>query len=361
MSSQDARVEHYARLLVERSLDVQPGWQVLIRTTPLARPLLEEVVRLIARRGAYPIVRLGFSLWPTDTLWALEAPDELLGELAPIDLHTIEQMDARITIDAPENVRDGSELAVERRQLTSKASQPFYRRSMQPGFPWVGCQFPTPALAQEAGMASTAFADFLFDAVLRDWDAEGERMRRYAERFDAAEAVRIVGPQTDLTLGLAGREGIVDDGHRNLPGGEFFFAPVEDATEGEITFSEFPASFAGEPVEEIRLRFSGGRVVDASAARGEEALRAALDTDEGARVVGELGIGCNEAITRHLNNTLFDEKIAGTVHVALGASYAFAGGVNESAIHWDLVKDLRENGRLYLDGELVQEDGRWLI
>jgi aminopeptidase len=360
MSSPDSRLEQYARLIVERSLDVQPGWQVVIRAEPLARPLLDEVVRLIARRGAYPIVRLGWILWPGNAIFAAEAPEELLGELSPIDRHTIEQMDARVTISAPENVNDGSDLAPERRQLISKAQRPFYLRSSQEGFPWVGCQFPTPALAQEAGMTTEAFTDFLYGAVVRDWDAEGERMRRYASRFDAAKSVRIVGEGTDLTLGLEGRQGLVDDGHLNLPGGEFFFSPVEDATEGEIAF-DFPTEFGGTPIEEIRLRFEGGRVVDASAARGQDALLAALDTDAGARVVGELGIGCNEGITRHLNNTLFDEKIAGTIHVALGSSYSFAGGKNESAIHWDIVKDLRETGRIEVDGEVVQQNGRWLI
>src|SRR6266571_8652434 len=173
MSSHDSRLERYARLIVERSLDVQPGWQVLIRTQPLARPLLEEVVRLIAQRGAYPIVRLGFDLWPGNAVWALEAPEELLGELPPIDRHTIEQMDARITISAPENTFEGADVSPQRRQLTSKAQRPFYKRSQVEGFPWVGCQFPTPALAQGAEMTTEAFTEFLYGAVLRDWDAEG--------------------------------------------------------------------------------------------------------------------------------------------------------------------------------------------
>jgi aminopeptidase len=358
----DPQVEQYARLIVERSLDVQPGWQVLIRSTPLARPLLEEVTRLIARRGAYPLLRLGFSsLWPVDGVFAAEAPEETLAAVAPVDAATIEQMDARITIDAPENTRVGADLTPERRALVSKASRPFFRRSSEEGFPWIGCQYPTPALAQEGGMTTDAYREFLFAAVLRDWDAEARAMERWAERVSAAETVRIVAAGTDLTLGVAGRTAIVDDGKRNLPGGEFFLSPVEDATEGEITFGDFPPRWSGTPIEDIRLVFRGGRVVEASAARGEDALVQALDTDEGARILGELGIGCNEGITRYLSNTLFDEKMAGTIHLALGASYAFAGGRNESAIHWDIVKDLRSGGRLEFDGETVQENGRWLI
>jgi aminopeptidase len=358
---EDPRVEQYGRLIVERALDVQPGWQVLIRATPLARPLLEEVVRVIAQRGAYPILRIGFNLWPVDLTWSAEAPEELIGELPAIDRFSVAEMDARLTIDAPENLREGAELPAERRSLRRKASRPFFLRSMRLEIPWTGCQFPTPALAQEAGMTTQQFADFLYGAVLRDWDAEGARMRRFADRFDTAETLRIVGEGTDLTIGFSGRKAIVDEGKHNLPGGEFFFCPVEDTAEGEIFFTEFPTRAEGKVVEGARFVFEKGRIVEASARRGEAELLATIDTDEGARFIGEVGIGCNEGISKHLNNTLFDEKMAGTVHLAVGASYTFAGGKNESAVHWDIVKDLRKGGKLYLDGELVQENGSWLM
>ena len=223
------------------------------------------------------------------------------------------------------------------------------------------CRFPTPALAQEAGMTTRAFEDFLYGAVLRDWDAEGRRMDRIRERFDAAEEVRIVGAETDITLSIAGRDGRVDDGHLNLPGGEVVYSPVETATEGVITYSEFPAVQEPHVVENVRLVFSGGRVVDASATAGEEALFSALDRDEGARVLGELGIVCNPGIQLHMRNTLFDEKIDGTIHLAIGAGIPGVGGLNKSSVHWDMVKDLRQNGKLYCDGELVQDGGKWLF
>jgi len=356
----DPRIEAYAKLLVERCLDVQPGWQVLIRTTMLARPLYEELARAIARRGAYVIPRIGFSLWPTSIPWASEAPMELLGELPEIDRYASDHMDARMTIDAPENTRELSELPPERMQLRARASRYFLRRTMSDEIPWVSCQFPTSALAQEADMSLPQFRDFFYGACLLDWDAEGRRMQSLLERFDAADEVRIVGEGTDLTLGLAGRRGEVDDGRTNMPGGEFFFAPVEDRTEGVILFGEFPAVEYGQEVRGARLVFREGRVVDASALAGEDVLLTMLDTDEGARRVGELGIGCNPGITRYMKNTLFDEKMAGTVHLALGASYTKVGGKNESDIHWDLVKDLRSGGRIFLDGELAQENGDWL-
>src|SRR5262245_13342896 len=359
----DPRIEHYARLIVERSIDVQPGWQVLVLSSPPARQLVEEIVRLIARRGAYPLVRLSFGMeqLPLRDLWAKEAPEELLGAAAPADVEAWRQADAWINVGAPENTRDGSDLPPEREALLAKAGHEFLSRRLRVEIPWVTCRFPTPALAQEAGMTTGEFEDFLYGAVLRDWDAEGRRMDRIRERFDRTDEVRIVGADTDLTLSLAGRDGQVDDGHYNLPGGEVFYSPVETATEGVITYSEFPAVQEPHVVENVRLVFSGGRVVDASAGAGEAALVAALDRDEGARVLGELEIGCNPGIQRHMRNTLFDEKIDGTVHLAVGAGLAFVGGLNKSAVHWDMVKELRTGGRIELDGKVVQENGAWVL
>jgi aminopeptidase len=356
----DPRVAEYARLLVERSLGVQPGWEVLIRTTPQARPLIDEVTRLIAVKGAYPLLRMNFTLWPSDDVWAATAPEELVGEMAPIDRFACDHMDARITIEAPENTRGEEELTPERRALGKKAAAPFFARTMRDEVPWVGCQYPTNALAQEGGMSLGAFEDFFYGACLRDWDEESKTMNRLLERFDTAEDVRIVGAETDLTLSLRGRRGLVDDGHVNMPGGEFFFSPVEDSAEGTVFF-DIPTTLDAAAVEGIRLTFRKGRIEEASAEQGEDVLLAALDMDAGARFLGELGIGCNEGITQPMRNILFDEKMAGTVHLAVGASYTIVGGKNVSSLHWDLIKDLRGGGRIELDGELVQENGTWRI
>ena len=359
----DPRVRRYAELIVERSLDVQPRWQVLVVANVPGRPLVEEVCAAIARRGAYAIVRLDFGDWrlPVRLAWAREAPDELLAELPPIERHAAETADARVAIHAPENTRDSADLSAGRQALLRKGLVPYFKRTRALEIPFVTCQFPTPALAQDASMSTAAFTDFLYGACLLDWDAEGRRMERISERFDAADEVRIVGAETDLTLSLGGREGFVDDGHLNLPGGEVFFAPVEDSAEGVVTYSEFPAVYGSNVVLGARLRFEGGRVVDASAQSGEAFLLATLDTDDGARRLGELGIGCNPGISRHMKNVLFDEKIDGTIHLAVGSSYRFTGGTNESAIHWDMVKDLREGGRILCDGDLVQENGEWVF
>jgi aminopeptidase len=357
LGASDPRVADYARLLVERSVGVQPGWQVVINAQVGARPLVEEVQRLIAHTGAYAITQLTYDIG--GGVWVREAPEELLAVPSGISLAVQQQADALIAIVAPENSRATSDLLSERMSRFQESMATARARTTAMAMPWVVCQYPTSALAQDAGMATAEFADFLFGACLLDWDAEAEKMTRIAGLLDEATEVRIVGNGTDLRLHVDGRTCAVDDGHINMPGGEVFLSPVEDATEGTVTFGEFPAVYMGHEVEGAWLRFEGGRVVDAGARTHEDYLFSTLDTDAGARVLGELGIGCNPGIQRHMKNTLFDEKIDGTIHLALGRSYTSTGGVNESAIHWDMVKDLRTRGELHLDGEVVQRDGRW--
>jgi aminopeptidase len=357
----DPRVEAYAKLLVEQCLDVQPGWQVIVSAGMLARPLVEEVSRLLGRRGAYAVQRLNLTGNGINVPWAQEAPEELLDNPADVETYAFHKADAWIGIEAPENTRELAGLEPDRLGRIQAGLRPHVERVFTYDLKWVGCQFPTSALAQDAGMSLSEFEAFLYGACLLDWSAERERMSRYAERFDAAEEVRIAANGTDLTLSLAGRSGFVDAGGANIPGGEFFYSPLEDSASGTIAFTEFPAVYGGREVAGIRLRFEDGKVVDASADANESFLFEMLDLDEGSRRLGELGIGCNPRITQHMKNTLFDEKIDGTVHLALGNGLPEVGGENVSQLHWDIVKDLREGGRLELDGELVQEDGKWLI
>jgi aminopeptidase len=347
---------------VERCLDVQPGWQVVVSAGVLARPLVESVSRLLGRRGAYAVQRLSLTGTGINVPWAQEAPDELLDNPASIETHPFHEADAWIGIEAPENTRELAGLEPERLGRIQAGLRPHVERVFTYDLKWVGCQFPTAALAQDAGMSLAEFEDFLYGACLLDWDAERERMSRYAERFDEAEEVRIAANGTDLTLSLAGRTGFVDAGGANIPGGEFFYSPLEDSASGTISFTEFPAVYGGREVQGIRLRFEEGKVVDASADANEPFLFEMLDLDEGARRLGELGIGCNPRITEHMKNTLFDEKIDGTVHLALGNGLPDVGGKNVSQLHWDIVKEMRSEGsRIELDGETVQESGRWLL
>ena len=354
----DPRIEQYARILVDTCVGVQPGWQVILWGGPMARPLVDEVARQIGQRGAYALVRANLT---GNLPWILEAPDELIDTLAPIEAYAFEQADGLIAIDAPENTREIVAIPPERLSRLQASVRPAIERVLTNDLKWVGCNYPCPALAQDAGMSLRDYEDFLYGACLLDWDAERERMSHYAERFDAADEVRIVGAETDITLSLVGRTGEVDAGGANMPGGEFYYSPVEDSAEGTISFLEFPAPYLGRDVTGIRLRFEGGKVVDASAATEEAFFLGVLDQDEGSRRLGELGIGCNPGITRFMKNTLFDEKIDGTVHLALGNGLPNIGGTNQSEIHWDIVKDLRPGGQILLDGEVVQQDGVWQI
>ena len=355
----DPRLEQYARMFVERGVNVQRGWQVVVQSSPLARPLVAEVVRQIAEKGAYALVRMNYD--DIGYSWVQTVDEDILAEVAPIALHEANEADAFIIILAPENTREGSAVSQERLSIYRQAVLPAMKRRISLEAPWSGGQYPTPALAQEAGMSLREFEDFLYGACLIDWEAEAARMRKYCDRFDAASKVRIVGEGTDLTLSLEGRKGMVDDGRVNIPGGEFFFSPVEDSAEGVITFSEFPAVYLGNEVRGARLVFEKGEIVEASAEVGEAALIKTIDSDAGSRRLGELGIGCNPGITRYMRNTLFDEKINGTVHLAVGAGFPFVGGTNVSSVHWDIVKDVRQGGQIFLDGELVQESGDWKI
>jgi len=358
----DPRDRQLAELLVDTCVGVEPGWQVLVIGTPSGRPLIEEVVKRIAERDAYALLRVTFDATIASRTWARTASLERIAVPAAIEVHSLEACDALVAIDAPENTRDAASVDADRNATLQGAYRPALERVYSGTVPWVGCQYPTHALAQDAGMSTPEFADFLYGACLLDWNAERERMRRYADRFDAAEEVRIVGTDTDVRLSLAGRTMKVDAAGANIPGGEFFGCPVEDSAEGVVTFGEFPAVYLGRELNGIRLRFEGGKVVDASADTNEAFLIETLDSDDGARRLGELGIGCNPGITRYMRNTLFDEKIDGTVHLALGNGFPDLGGTNESRVHWDIVKDLRMEGtRIELDGEVVQQDGAWLI
>jgi aminopeptidase len=356
----DPRIEKLAELLVERCIDVQPGWQVLVMGHPPARPLLEEVSRRIGRRGAYALLRLRLDN-PPHRAWLLEADEDVIARFPGLDGHDFDEMDGYVVVLAPENTRDGSDVPAKRAALRHKATRPHMEKVFSGEKPWVGLDFPTAALAQDAGLTLAQFEDFYWGAVLIDWEELAARMRRIADRFDAGDEVRVVGEATDLRFSLAGRHGLVDALGANMPGGEVFYCPVEDSADGVVTYSEYPACYLHHEVGGVRLRFEGGRIVEASAESDEEFLLGMLDADEGARRLGEFGIGCNPGIREHMRNTLFDEKIEGTVHFAVGNGFPYLGGTNVSAIHWDMVKDLRRGGRIELDGELVQENGRWLF
>jgi aminopeptidase len=241
------------------------------------------------------------------------------------------------------------------------------RRAADGELRWVLTAFPTHGLAGEAGMSLTEYEDFYYKACMVDdaepltaWARTSEETKRLRDWIQGKEEIHITGPGTDVKLNVAGRNWIASFGLHNMPDGEFFTGPVEDSVEGEVAFS-FPAVYAGREVAGVKFRFEGGRVVDASSEQGEDFLLEMLDTDQGARTLGELGIGTNYGIATGTRGILLDEKIGGTIHMAIGKAYPESGGVNDSAVHWDMVCDLRQGGRITVDGEDFQVDGRFVV
>ena len=351
----DARVTAYARLLVERCIDPQPGWQVLVAATTEARPVAQELSRLLAERGAYALTRIAFGTpFPADLDWIAAAPAELAATLPPLERHVLEEVDGTIFVLAPEH--DAPRLDDDGARAFRAHVSAYRDRGRSGRSPRSAATSPAAAYAERAGLTLAEFEDVFYEACLRDWDEEGRGMAPVRERLDAARELRIVGEGTDLRLSLEGRSALVDDGHLNVPGGEVFTSPVEDSLEGEILF-DVPSHSTDGLVERSDCGSSAARSWRRRRRPGEPALLRALGTDAGARYVGEFGVGCNAGITRPLRNVLFDEKMAGTIHLALGAGFPQLGGRNESALHWDLIKDLRRGGELQLDGEVVQRDG----
>jgi aminopeptidase len=365
----DPRVENLAKILVGYSTEVQPGDIVSIDGDIGAEPLLRAVYEEVLKAGAHPILNVGLDGLPA-SYYAL-ANDEQLEWVSPVTKWMVEEADVRIGIGASANTRELSAVPPERQMRRQTAVGPVLAKMMDRAaageFRWCYTLYPTSAYASEAEMSLVDYEDFYFGACLAGdddpltaWKRASEETARLAEWINGREEVHVTAPGTDITLGIAGRTFIPSSGRHNMPDGEFFTGPVEDSVEGEVTF-HLPAVIAGREVSGVHLRFEAGKVVDASAERGEEFLIQLLDTDEGARRLGELGIGTNYAIDRGTLEVLLDEKIGGTVHMAVGRSYPETGGVNESAVHTDLVCDLRLGGKLEVDGVVMQEDGKFVV
>jgi aminopeptidase len=263
-----------------------------------------------------------------------------------------------------------SNIDPQKQAITQKAMAPLFQkfmtRSANGQLSWVGCLYPTNSFAQDAGMSLADYENFVFDAYKLDkkdpiaaWKEMSAYNSRIIKYLSTKKQIRIVAPDTDLTYNVAGRKWINCDGDNNFPDGEVFTAPIEDSADGHIRFT-FPAVYSGREVDDVRLEFKNGKAVSAKAARGGEFLTVMLNSDKGARFLGEVAIGTNFGIKQFTKNTLLDEKIGGTIHMALGQAYPETGGKNKSGLHWDMVCDLRQNGEMYADGELFFQNGKFL-
>lgn len=351
----------FAALLCEWCLEVQAGQTVLISGSRLAEPLILSLHRALLKREAWPALRM--TPPQLEEEFYAFARDPQVDSRSPVERAEIEAVDATLGISAPANLSALAGVDPERLVRSLRARRPLQRARLAKR--WSVTQWPTPALAQRAGMSDRDYDAFLTRALFLDqsdpvaaWRDLAVRQQLLVERLAGAREIRIRAQGTDLRLSVDGRRWINSDGRRNMPSGEVFTGPREESAEGTIRFT-LPSNPRGTEVEDVELTFSDGRVVSASARRGDDYLQSALMTDAGAKYLGELGIGTNGGISRPTGSTLLDEKIAGTIHLALGRSYQETGGTNESSLHWDLVCDLRQGGELTVDGEPLDLSQFW--
>jgi aminopeptidase len=357
-----------ADVLVGFCAGVREGDLVTLESSTLASPLLRELYRKVLEAGAQPLPRI--ALEPLTENLLRYGNDEQLAWVNPARADDIESVDVRIALAAPANTKRLSNVDPVRQARYDRSAEPLRNRYLERAaageLRWVLSAYPTEAAAQDASMSLAEYEDFVFGAAFLDdpdpvarWQEFGERIDRLAAFLATKREFRIVADGTDLRLVTEGRTWVPSKGQENFPDGEVFTGPLETSVEGEIRFT-YPGVFNAREVDDVRLRFEAGEVVEATATRGQEFLREMIAMDDGARRVGEFAFGLNEAVPMFTRNTLFDEKIGGTMHLALGTAYPETGGLNRSALHWDLVCDLRSGSEVYADGELVYRDGRFL-
>ena len=365
----DPRAERFADLLSGYSLRLREGQVFRIDGEESALPLVTALYRWGLRRGALPYV----NVWPgrLEEILLAEGTAEQLGHIPEGERDQSEKLDAWATIWSSSNTRALTRADPERRRIHLASHYRMVNRRWERisagELSWCGTLFPTQAHAQDAEMSLADYEDFVYGAChvngdedpIEHWEGVSAELTGRARELDGVRELRIMGPDTDLRVVVEGRPWIPSDGKQNMPDGEIFTSPVETGTEGDIYFA-FPSIFQGQEVEDVRLRFREGRVIHAEASSGEDYLRALIGTDEGSAVLGEVAFGLNYEIDRFTRDILFDEKIGGTMHVALGGGFDEARTENKSDLHWDLICDLRREGEVFADGELVWKAGSFI-
>ncbi len=361
-------LDRFANLIVDYCVSVGKRDEVYISASMEAFPAVKAVYREVVKRGGYP----HFILRDEELaeIFYRYADDELLDYLSPIDEYLASKIDVRISILSSTHTKPLVAIPPEKIQRRNKSQRKlveiFFEREGRGDIRWTVTAYPTRAMAQEAGMSILEFKEFVEKALKLHYEDPVEMWRKQTmwqedirEFMDSVDELRIVGEKTDILFKVGGRTWINDDGKKNMPGGEVFTGPVEDATEGEIYF-DIPVLWRGMEMKGVYLRFERGKVVEAKALEGEEYLKKIISVDEGASIVGELAFGLNYDIKRAIKNILFDEKIGGTMHMALGSAYPYTGGKNISSIHMDMVKTMK-GAEVYADGELIYKDGRFVV
>lgn len=360
--------DQYANLLTNFCLQVKEGDRVFVRSTYLAEPLLIPLQKAILEAGGKPVFQVGLRELERQLL-AL-GNDDQLSFVNPLTKTVVESFEAYLFINAPFNLKETANIPTEKRDKRQQAlrdiNQTYFKRTASGEMKRSLCVYPTQALAQEAGMSLDEYREFVFGACklfepnpVKAWLEVRKEQQRLVDHLNKCSTVRYEGPGTDITFSTEGRTWINSDGTANMPSGEVFTSPVEDSAEGRVSY-KFPAIYMDHEVEGVSLEVKNGEVVGWEADRGKDFLDYFFTID-GAKRFGEIAIATNYGIDRFTKNILFDEKIGGTVHMALGQSYPQAGGENESTVHWDMIADFREEGRVYADGEVIFEAGQFLI
>jgi len=356
----DPRVREQAEIVVDHSTEIQHNDEVVVQGHPVAEDLMIAIAELCGERGANISVRASSSRVNRAHQKAIDIDDISLSEVA---LAGVEEADVAIRIRADANTFETSDVDPEKNSVHAKVNKELQEVMMEKR--WVVTQYPAPANAQDAEMSTDAYEEFVWSAINKDWETVRQHQQQLVEILDTADEVRVVsGDTTDVSMSVDGNPIKNDYAERNLPGGEVFTAPIPDSVEGEVLFDK-PLMAQGREVKDVYLRFEGGEVVDHSAAKNEDVLAAVLDTDEGAKRLGELGIGMNRDIDQFTYNMLFDEKMGDTVHMALGRAYDDTVGEdnegNDSAMHMDMIVDMSEDSFIEVDGEAIQRNGTFVF
>jgi aminopeptidase len=365
----DPRITKLADLLVNYCVEVQPNDKVMIIGNSVTLPVLKETYRIALKAGGHPEI-----LWMEEDFMEIllrEGNDEQLKYISPTLQLMNETYDCYIRIAGSSNTRSMNGVDPNRQKLMRESMRELgamrMKRAAEGDLRWVTTLFPTHAHAQDADMSLTDYENFVYGACYADkddpvveWKKMSTRQQKLVDWLKGKQHVKVAGPHVEMTLSITDRTFINSDGKRNMPSGEIFTGPVEESVNGWVRFT-YPAIVAGREVEGIELRFEEGKVVEASARKNEEFLYSMLDTDAGARYLGEFAVGTNYGIQQFTKSILFDEKIGGTIHMAIGAGYPETGSKNKSAVHWDMICDMRDGGKIWVDDELFYDSGKFQI
>jgi len=370
----DTRVQKYAKVLVEHSMEVAPGDRILVEGTTAAEPLLRELFIQIMEKGGHPHMMValpGLMPFSQNEMYLTYANDSQLEFVPTFYKLAYEQFEGRVRIHSSTNTKGANNIdpakASRRSKAISAITEAQFRRGPDRSFKWVTTLYPTDAYAQDAGMSLKEYEDFVFGAVHTNeddptafWNSVKDKQQSAVDYMKGKKQVILRGPNVDLTLSVKNRTFINSFGTFNMPDGEIYTGPVEDSVNGWVKFT-YPANYGGASVEGAELTFSNGRVTSAKAERNQDFLLSTLDTDEGSRFLGEFAIGTNFDIQQFTGNILFDEKIGGSFHMALGAGYPETGSKNKSSVHWDMICDLRTDSEILVDGEVFYKNGQFVF